>query len=129
MPGIVWLEEAVILAVHEAQLAEHGGCTGVRDPGLLQSAFFRPRNREAYGQPDIAELAATYGCGIIDNHPFLDGNKRAGYVTVRVFLSLNGWWLTSDMAERYMVIMQLAAGRLSEAEFAAWIRKHISPVS
>lgn len=126
MPEIVWLEETVILAVHEYQLAEHGGIVGVRDRGLLQSALMRPRNRALYSPTDIAELAAAYGYGIIGSHPFLDGNKRTGYVATKLFVALNGWRLTTDRTECYAVIIKLAAGNLSEEEFAAWIREHIN---
>ena len=84
----VWLSQQIVLAIHDEQLAEHGGAAGVRDAGLLDSALARPLNRVAYGGPDIAELAALYALGIVRNHPFVDGNKRTGYVMLETFLEL-----------------------------------------
>lgn len=120
----VWLNSAVIIAVHEAQLAEHGGGAGVRDHHLLASALSQPHNLAAYGKPDVADLAATYGYGISRNHAFVDGNKRAGFVAVAMFLRLNGYKLVADDASKVMTMLAVAAGEFSEAEFAAWIRQH-----
>ena len=120
----VWIQREVILAVHEAQLAEHGGGAGVRDPGLLESALARPGNLAAYGKPDAAELAAAYGYGISRNHPFLDGNKRTAFVAVELFLQLNGFDLEADDAACVLMMLRVAAGDVSEADFAAWIRGH-----
>ena len=94
-----WLDPAIILAVHEMQLAEHGGATGIRDSGLLESALARAPNLAAYGQPDAPALAAAYGYGISRNHPFLDGNKRTGFVATELFLQLNGLELTAADAD------------------------------
>jgi death on curing protein len=122
----VWIDPGVILAVHEEQLAEHGGAAGIRDEGLLHSALSRPRNLAAYEQPDVAALAAAYGFGLARNHPFVDGNKRSAFVAVELFLALNGFALASSDADCVMVMLQLAAGELEEAAFAAWLRERIA---
>ena len=128
MTAIVWVEEAVVLAVHEEQLAEHGGAVGLRDIGLLQSALARPRHLAAYGKPDIAALAAAYGYGIVRNHPFVDGNKRAAFTIAELFLMLNGYELLADDPSCVVTILRLAEGHLTEAEFADWIRTNLTPV-
>ena len=128
MTAIVWVEEAVVLAVHEEQLAEHGGAVGLRDIGLLQSALARPRHLAAYGKPDIAALAAAYGYGIVRNHPFVDGNKRAAFTITELFLMLNGYELLADDPSCVVTILRLAEGHLTEAEFADWIRTNLTPV-
>ena len=120
-----WIEESVVWAVHEAQLAEHGGPAGVRDPGLLASALARPLNLAAYnGAADAAGLAAAYGFGIARNHPFIDGNKRTAFVCAELFLALNGYQLQAEDANCVSTMLALAAGEISEAEFAAWLRTH-----
>ena len=118
----VWIDPGVIRAVHEEQLAEHGGAAGVRDAGLLESALARPRNLAHYGQPDACELAASYAFGLARNHPFIDGNKRTAFVACELFLVLNGCSLTAPDADCVMVMLSLAAGELEEAEFAQWLR-------
>lgn len=123
----VWLNAQVLRAVHEEQLAEHGGGSGVRDEGLFESALGRPLNLAAYGDPDVAALAAAYGFGLARNHPFVDGNKRTAFVAVELFLALNGWVLCADDAPCVLVTLALAAGDLSEDEFAHWLRTHIQP--
>lgn len=125
----VWIEESVVWAVHEAQLAEHGGSAGVRDAGLLASALARPLNLAAYGEPDVAALAAAYGYGIARNHPFIDGNKRAAFVCTELFLLLNGASLTADDAQCVATMLALAAGELGEAEFTGWLRTHTTPLA
>jgi death-on-curing protein len=122
-----WLDPAIILAVHEMQLAEHGGATGIRDSGLLESALARAPNLAAYGQPDAPALAAAYGYGISRNHPFLDGNKRTGFVATELFLQLNGLELTAADADAVLTMLAVAAGDISEDEFAAWLRAHVAP--
>nr|WP_207191606.1 type II toxin-antitoxin system death-on-curing family toxin [Paracraurococcus ruber] len=112
----------VVLAIHEEQLAEHGGGEGLRDLGLLESALARPRNLPAHGQPDLPELAAALGFGIARNHPFVDGNKRRAHVAVGTFLVLNGLDLVAGDAECVVVMLDLAAGDLPEEGFAAWLR-------
>jgi death-on-curing protein len=114
-------------AVHEEQLAEHGGGTGVRDANLLASAMARPQQLANYAEPDAADLAASYGVGIARNHPFVDGNKRTAFVAVELFLALNGYALTATDADCVFTMLDVAMGKLEEAAFAAWIREHIQP--
>jgi death on curing protein len=121
-----WLDPAVILAVHDAQLAEHGGGAGVRDKALLESALAKPLNLASYEDPDVAALAAAYGYGISRNHPFLDGNKRTAFVAVELFLHLNGHALKASDADCVMVMLKAAAGEISEADFAQWLRRNIA---
>jgi death-on-curing protein len=116
-----------LLAVHDEQLAEHGGAAGTRDLGLFESALARPRNLALYGKPDAAALAASYGCGIARNHPFLDGNKRTAFVAVELFLGLNGLRLAACDADCVLTMLDVAAGTLDEAAFAAWLRSHVQP--
>lgn len=111
-----------MLAVHDEQLAEHGGLPGVRAPNLLASALARPRNLYEYGEPDLADLAASYAFGIARNHPFADGNKRTALVVAELFLELNGHELTAGDPECVATFLALAAGELTEAELATWIR-------
>lgn len=120
-----WLEVGVIRAVHDEQLAEHGGAAGIRDAGLLESALARPQNLAAYGDPDAAALAAAYGFGLARNHPFVDGNKRTAFVAVELFLALNGEELIADDVQCVLTMLQLAGGELDEAAFAAWIRQQL----
>lgn len=124
----VWLDRAVVLAIHDMQLAEHGGGAGLRDAGLLDSALSKPLQLEAYGEPapDAAALAASYGYGISRNHPFIDGNKRTGFVAAELFLRLNGWVLHADDASCVLTMLAVAAGDLPEEAFAAWLRTHSS---
>ncbi len=128
MMAVVWLEEAVVLALHEEHLAEHGGAVGIRDLGLLQSALARPRNQAEYADPDLAALAAAYGYGLARNHPFLDGNKRTAFTVTETFLMLNGYQLTADDASCVVTMLRLAEGSLSEQDFAQWIRANLGPV-
>ena len=124
-----WIEESVVWAMHEAQLAEHGGSAGVRDPGLLASALARPLNLAAYdGEADAALLAAAYGFGIARNHPFIDGNKRTAFVCTELFLALNGYQLQAEDAACVSTMLALAAGDLPESEFAAWLRTNTTTV-
>ena len=122
MADWVWLSPAVLRAVHEEQLAEHGGASGMRDAGLFESAMARPQNLVAYGKPDIADLAAAYGYGLARNHPFIDGNKRTAFVAVELFIALNGRRLRADDVDCVLTMLSVAAGALDEAAFAAWIR-------
>ena len=122
-----WLAADVLLAVHEEQLAEHGGAAGVRDLGLFESALARPQNVAAYGNPDAADLAASYGVGLAKNHPFIDGNKRTAFVAVELFLALNGHDLVADDADCVLTMLSVAAGSLDEPGFAAWLRTHSRP--
>lgn len=120
-----WVLESVALAIHEAQLAEHGGMPGIRDEGLFLSAMARPQNVAAYGdRRDVADLAAAYAFGLARNHPFLDGNKRTAFVVMEVFLNLNGWVLEADDAECITTMESVAAGKLPEKSLATWLRDH-----
>jgi death-on-curing protein len=118
----VWLSSQLVLAIHDEQLAEHGGSTGLRDAGLLDSALARPLNRAGYGEPDISELAAVYALGIAQNHPFVDGNKRTAFVVLETFLRLNGCIFTAGDAEAVVMMLDMAAGELPDDEFTAWVR-------
>jgi death-on-curing protein len=120
-----WLRPETTEAVHDEQLAEHGGGTGVRDAGALLSALARPRNRAAYDDPDAADLAAAYAFGIARNHPFVDGNKRTAWVLARLFLQKNGIELQFAEAEAVVVMLEFAAGALSEDELAEWFRGRV----
>jgi len=122
-----WVDKQALLLLHGESVAEHGGAAGIRDAGLLDSALARAQNLAAYGDPDVAALAAAYGAGISQNHPFVDGNKRAAFLSVGLFLALNGYRLVATQAEATLAIMSLAAGELKEEEFAAWLRGHIEP--
>ena len=121
-----WLNEQVALAIHDRQLAEHGGPSGVRDAGALASALARPVNRWAYGDDDRCALAAAYAFGIARNHPFTDGNKRTAWVVARLFLLKNGVSLAFDEHEAIATVLALAAGDLPEDELADWLRQHLA---
>lgn len=122
----VWIQVEVALAVHDRQLAEHGGGVGLRDAGLLESALARPQNQWAYGADDLCALAAAYAFGIARNHPFIDGNKRTAWVLARLFLALNAVTIVFDAADAIRTVLALAAGELSEEDLADWFRTHIS---
>jgi death-on-curing protein len=117
-----WIEKRALLMLHDESLVDHGGAPGLRDEGLLDSALARPLNLLAYGDPDFADLAAAYGVGLAKNHPFVDGNKRAAFLSVGLFLMLNGYRLTAGQAEATIAMLEVAAGDLDEAAFASWIR-------
>ncbi|MHB0763631.1 type II toxin-antitoxin system death-on-curing family toxin [Stutzerimonas sp. NM35] len=124
---IVWIGKALALAIHDRQLAEHGGGSGVRDEGLLDSALARPQQLHTYGEPapDLADLAASLAFGLARNHPFVDGNKRTAHVCYRVFLQLNDCKLVASDEEKYAAMIGLAEGSIDEAEFARWLRSRI----
>ncbi len=119
----IWIKANVALAIHDRQLAEHGGGLGLRDAGALDSALARARNSWEYGQDDLASLAADLAFGIVRNHPFVDGNKRTGWVVARLFLRLNGAQFTSDEMTAIKTVEALAAGSLSQDELADWFRQ------
>ncbi len=125
-----WLESALIVAVHESQLAEHGGAAGIRDSGLLASALARPQQLWSYGDPppDMATLAAAYGFGIARNHPFVDGNKRSALGAMETFLNINGWELNASNVECVSEILSLAAGEVTEGQLAAWLRARTAAI-
>ena len=120
----VWVDKSMLLLLHDESLAEHGGDSGLRDEGLLDSALARPKNLAAYEQPDFAALAASYCVGLAKNHPFVDGNKRAALLVTGLFLLLNGKKLTASQAEATLAILGVAGSEISELEFAAWVRRN-----
>jgi death on curing protein len=119
-----WLLREVVLAVHERLIAVFGGSEGIRDLGLLGSALARPVNLVAYQSPTLGELAASYAFGIVKNHPFVDGNKRSGFAAAAIFLELNGMRFTASEADATSRTLALAAGEMSEAEYAAWLEEN-----
>ncbi|MBC7769496.1 MAG: type II toxin-antitoxin system death-on-curing family toxin [Phycisphaerales bacterium] len=120
-----WLPKDLILAVHNRQLAEHGGARGVRDEGLLESALARPQNLFAYGENDAVALAGAYAFGIARNHPFVDGNKRTAFVACELFLVANGRELVASDEECLAMMLSLAASEIDEAQYAAWLRESV----
>ena len=126
-----WISKSSLLLLHGESLSTHGGAVGLRDEGLLDSALARPLNLVAYAQadqaPDIAALAASYTSGTAQNHPFVDGNKRAAFLATGLFLYLNGYRLNASQADATITVLGLAAGDLSEDDFAAWLRSHVAP--
>lgn len=121
----VWIDPAVIRAVHEEQLAEHGGAAGVHDEALLESALARPKNLAHYGDPEVAAPAASYAHGLAKNHAFIDGNKRTAFVAAELFLALNSHGRLADDTECVLTMLALASGDLDEPGFAGWLREHI----
>lgn len=119
-----WISRQALVLLHDESIAEHGGAAGIRDEGLLESALARPLNQAAYGSPDLAALAASYGVGLAKNHPFVDGNKRAAFLGVGLFLALNGYRLQATQAEATVAMLDVAAGTLGEEAFAEWLRQH-----
>jgi death-on-curing protein len=122
-----WLGVESVLVMHEEQLAEHGGAAGVRDLGLLDSALARPRNAGRYGQHDLIAVGALYAAGVMCNHPFVDGNKRTGFLAAYSFLYVNGIEIVASEAEVIVQCLSLAAGEIGDAEFAAWLRENVQP--
>jgi death-on-curing protein len=122
-----WVPENVVLAIHEAMLAEHGGLRGIRDQSLLLSALARPQNLAAYGDPDVADLAAAYAAGITRNHAFIDGNKRTGLGVALVFLLDNQYELIAASGDLVITMLSVADGTMSEPELAIWLRTYIRP--
>jgi death-on-curing protein len=121
----VWPTRSLVLAVHEEQLAEHGGAMGIRDEGLLDSALARPLNRATYIDPEAGELAALYAIAIARNHPFVDGNKRTAYVALETFIYLNGGSFPVSDAEAVVMTLAMASGESTDDEFTAWVRENI----
>jgi death on curing protein len=124
-----WIKESSVLAIHDEQIAEHGGLAGVRDLPLLQSALARPQNLAAYGSPDVADLAASYAVGIARNHAFLDGNKRTAWVVAETFLLKNGYELIARDQDGVTAMLAVAEGTMPEQEFAIWVRTYIRPLN
>lgn len=121
----VWLPVELAISIHDTQLRRFGGPSGIRDRSALESALGRPRNKWAYENADIADLAAAYAFGIARNHPFVDGNKRAALLAVVTFLGLNGIDFLADEAEAVVMVLGLAAGEISEEGLARWIRDNL----
>ena len=121
----IWLDVEAVQVLHDEQLAEHGGSAGVRDLGLLESAMARPRNAWSYGQSDLVALAVLYASGIMRNHPFVDGNKRAGFLAAYAFLFVNGLEIVADEGEVVVHCLALAASDISEEDFAIWLRENV----
>jgi death-on-curing protein len=122
----VWIETRDVLAIHDRLLALHGGASGLRDLGLLESALARPRQHHAYADsPDLVEMAALYTAGVVRNHPFVDGNKRTGFVIGVLFLELNAFEFKASEEDATQAVMSLAAGSLDEAGYGAWLRENI----
>lgn len=122
-----WIDKGALVLLHDESLAEHGGRAGLRDEGLLDSALNKPLNLLAYGEPDFADLAASYASGLAKNHPFVDGNKRAAFLAVGMFLYLNGYRLQTSQADATLTVLGLAAGEISESDFATWLRRCAIP--
>ena len=119
-----WIDRRALELLHDQSLSEHGGASGLRDAGLLESALARPLNLAHYGAPDVAELAAAYGVGLAKNHPFVDGNKRAAFLAVGLFLALKGRRLVASQADATLTMLAVAAGQMDEATFTRWLREH-----
>jgi len=119
-----WVERRAIELLHDESIAEHGGSSGLRDAGLLESALARAKNLAAYADPDHADLAAAYAIGLSKDHPFADGNKRAALLAAGLFLALNGYRLTASQADATLTMLGVAAGEIGEAALAAWLREH-----
>lgn len=117
-----WVDKRLLIILHDESLAMHGGALGIRGEGLLDSALNRAVNLALYGTPDFAELAAAYGVGLAKNHAFVDGNKRAAFLSVGLFLGLNGYQLKATQVDATLTMLAVAAGEMNEAEFSAWIR-------
>jgi death-on-curing protein len=115
-------------ALHVEQMRLHGGASGLRDEGMLESALYRPLQKEAYGEPDLSELAAAYLFGIVKNHPFVDGNKRTGLAAADLFLYFNGFSLEAEQEDLIQFVLMVAAGDIDEEGAAAFFRDHIEPV-
>jgi len=124
----IWVTKSVIVAIHDEQLSRYGGPAGVRDEGLLESALARPLNLAGYGTPSIAELGATYAIALVRNHPFVDGNKRIGWMAMVTFFGLNGVDFAPPEAEAVVAMLDLAAGELPEPGFTAWVSNYARSV-
>ena len=127
MKALRWIDKRLLVILHDESLAEHGGASGIRDEGLLDSALARPLNLLAYGEPDLAELAAAYGVGLAKNHAFVDGNKRVAFLVVGLFLALNGYRLIASQADATLTMLAVASSEMDEAAFALWIRANSQP--
>jgi len=123
-----WIERETVLGLHEQSLHEHGGSSGIRDVGLLDSALGKPQNLFAYGQPNLFDLAAGYAFGLVKNNPFIDSNKRTGYVVAVLMLELNGYRFKAEEADAAVCTLALAAGAMTEVAYAAWMEMNSEAV-
>jgi len=119
-----WIDLSVVLAIHEQQIAEHGGSLGIRDLGMIESALGRPQNLLLYNDPDIFDLAAAYGYGLAQNHGFIDGNKRTAYVVTRLFLVLNGSDISASALDKVITFEKVGKGEIDQVALASWLRSH-----
>jgi death on curing protein len=119
----IWVLREVVLMLHDQSLSQFGGSVGIREEGLLDSALGKPHNLFAYGNPSIFDLAASYGFGLIKNHPFLDGNKRTGFIVATLFLEINGYLFAADEVDSTLKTLALAAGEISESDYSQWLQK------
>ncbi len=124
-----WVSRQLLVTLHDESLAIHGGASGLRAEGLLESALARPQQLANYGEPDFASLAASYAFGLAKNHAFVDGNKRAAFLALGLFLRINGYRLTATQVDATVTILALAAGELSEEQLAQWVRSHASKIA
>lgn len=129
MKAPVWVLKATVLKIHDAQIAEHGGPTGLRDEGLLESALHQPQNLFSYSKASLFDLATMYAERIIKNHPFIDGNKRTAYVVMVLFLRLNGYELIATKHERVTKLIELASSNITTDNFVHWLKQNCSSVS
>ncbi len=120
----IWVEERIALAIHEDQLAQHGGSSGIRDENLLGASLARPKHLFAYGDPTIFDLAAAYGYGLANNHPFVDGNKRTAFMVMYTFLGLNNYWLNVDEMEVVVKMEGLTMNKETQESIALWLKEH-----
>jgi len=120
----IWVLREVVLLAHEQSLAQFGGAAGIRDEGMLDSALGRPQNLLSYGKPGVFELAASYAFGLVKNHPFIDGNKRVSFLVAVMFLEINGWRLVADEVDATLRTLALAAGEMTEADYAKWLKEN-----
>jgi death-on-curing protein len=119
-----WIDKQLLMVLHDESLVLHGGAAGVRDDGLLDSALSRPKNLALYGEPDFAELTASYAVGLVKNHAFIDGNKRAAFLSVGLFLGINKYRLVATQVDATLMITGIASSEMAEADFASWIRSN-----
>jgi death-on-curing protein len=123
-----WLTRDECVALHDMMLAQYGGCPGIRDEGLLESALARPQQLHHYGKPGMPQMAAAYTAGIVKNHPFLDGNKRTGFMLGAGFLERNGYEFVASETDVVIRTLALAAGEMSEADYADWLKANSKQV-
>ncbi len=127
-PVYTWIERVAVLTIHDEQLAEHGGGSGLREAGLLDSALAKPQQLANYGEPSVFDLAAAYAFGVARNHPFIDGNKRTAWVLARLFLELHGFTHVGSDVDAVLTMLKVAAGEIAQDVFAAWLRQNAAEI-